>query len=344
MHGDDPKWIAPIRAADMRDLTGQGTFGQYAQLQMFLCEDEGRVLGRLAAIYNPRLPGTGQIGYFESVDDPQVLGSLLEVACPWLKARGATEIWGPMNGGAHRTHRFMTKGFETEPFLFEPRNPSYYPSLFEANGFEAFKHWHSYELSASMIQTLVKRLARAVKRAADRHTIVPFEMKAPDLPRLHGILDRVWTGHPGYAPMQPDEFLETYGGLVAITVAPYLGVVENAAGADIAIGLCYPDFAEEVRALRGDASGWAAWMGQGLPNRLIMHTVAVVPEERGAGPSMLIIDHAAKHLAGDGFDQVVVALVVDTFKLFSRFAKPTRDYALYRRDPDLRGARASVSK
>jgi hypothetical protein len=130
--------------------------------------------------------------------------------------------------------------------------------------------------------------------------------------------------------MGADEFLENYGGLLAITVAPYLGVLENAAGDDMAIGLCYPDFAAEVRALQGDASGWAGWMGQGLPNRLIMHTVAVVPEERGVGPAMLIIDHAAKHLASDGFEEVVVALVVDTFKLFSRFAAPTREYALYR--------------
>ena len=52
-----------------------------------------------------------------------------------------------VGGWAHRLHRFMVRGFERAPFLFEPRNPPYYPRLFEANGFAPVHRWYSYEIS-----------------------------------------------------------------------------------------------------------------------------------------------------------------------------------------------------
>jgi GNAT superfamily N-acetyltransferase len=332
LHAGDPTWIPPLRQVLVRDLLGQGCFGRYAETQMILCEHAGQVVGRCTAVHNPRLPGIGQVGLFEGEDDEAILPSLLEVALPWLAERGAAEVWGPIDGGAHRTHRLMTQGFDRDPFLFEPRNPAHYPRLFEAAGFVPFHRWHSYELDPQLVRGLASRFERAVARALRTRTRELFDLSDPDLfPRLHRILDRVWSGHPGYAHLDLDEFVETYGGIVAVNPPEYLGVVKDEAGADVALGLCYPDFAAEVRALAGDASGWGSWAGGDLPRRLVLHSVAVVPEERGGGAAILIVDHAANRLLADGFEQVIVAMVTETFGLFDKFAQPTRSYALYRR-------------
>src|SRR2546430_17312762 len=109
-------------------------------MRLSLCTEGGRVRGRAAASVNRRLRDAthapiGQVGFFEAEDDDAVAKSLLDAALAWLGGEGARSAWGPMNGGGHPAHRLMTKGVEPAPFLFEPRNPPYYPRLFEACGF-----------------------------------------------------------------------------------------------------------------------------------------------------------------------------------------------------------------
>jgi hypothetical protein len=173
-----------------------------------------------------------------------------------------------------------------------------------------------------------------VERSLRTRTIVPFDLSDPAvMPRLHRLLDRVWEGHVGYTHLDLDEFVECYGGILQINPPKYLGVITSEKGEDLALGLSYPDYAAEVRALNGDASGWASWVGKTpLPRQLVMHTMAAVPGERGGGSAILIVDHAGRCLQEDGFEGAIVALVTEELKLFDRFAEPTREYALYRRE------------
>src|SRR5262245_24849914 len=111
LNANDPKWIPPTRARLQQELTGADAFGRYGRIQMFGCENEGRLVGRIAAIVNPKLIDAaghpvGQVGYFESIDDAQVASILFDGAFAWLRAAGARQVLGPMNGGPHRTHRF----------------------------------------------------------------------------------------------------------------------------------------------------------------------------------------------------------------------------------------------
>lgn len=330
IEGTDPFRVPPLRAQEAAHLGGVDPFARYGELRAILCRDGDELVGRCAAIHNPRLPEVGQIGYFASVDEPAVLESMLALATPWLAARGARRLVGPMNGGAHRPHRLLVRGFEREPFLFEPRNPPYYPRLFESVGFRPVHRWSSYEFAPERIAALRERLGPATSRAARGHSVVPFALEDPDvLRRLHRLLDRVWAGHVGYAPLDLDEFVACYGGVLDLVPPGYLGVIANARGDDVAIGLSYEDRAAEVRALAGDVRGWGSWKGAPRARRLVLHTMAAVPEERGAGTGLLIVDHAARLLLRDGYEEVVVALVTESLPLFARFAAPTREYVLY---------------
>src|SRR5688572_12813091 len=139
IYRDDPIWIPPLREQVFHELSGASAFSRYGRTRLFLCEEGGRVAGRIAAIVNPKLVDRngsllGQLGYFECIDDTAVAESLIGAGIEWLKSAGVREVIGPMNGGAHRSHRFLTRGFDREPFLFEPRNPRYYPRLFEQCG------------------------------------------------------------------------------------------------------------------------------------------------------------------------------------------------------------------
>jgi hypothetical protein len=59
LNRQDPRWIPPMRARLRQELTGQDAFGRYGRMQLFGCESDGRLVGRIAAIINPRLLDPG---------------------------------------------------------------------------------------------------------------------------------------------------------------------------------------------------------------------------------------------------------------------------------------------
>jgi hypothetical protein len=340
----DPRWIPPIRARLQQELTGADAFGKYGRLQLFGCESNGKLTGRLAAIVNPRLLDSdghpvGQVGYFEAIDDVEVAGVLFDSAFAWLRAEGARQVWGPMNGGAHRTHRFMTAGFDQDPFLFEPRNPPYYPRLFQHHGFAPVHTWYSIDTtSAHLKQALSElRLLRVRKGTLERYELVRSDPAdaATVLQQLYGLLDGMWTGHTGYASLEFPEFVEVFGpALSLMRVGSILQAVDRTTGRVVGCGFSFPDYADEVRALNGDASAWGAWLhNRALPRRVVLHTVGLTPEARGTGVVGWLTREMLQYCA-DNYQEGVMAVIVQEWGALQKVAPATRAYALYARQLD----------
>jgi hypothetical protein len=336
---DHPATILPLRQALALELSGQSAFARHGRQQLFVADVGGRAVGRIAALVNTDLrDGSGapwgQLGYFEAPDDQAIANALFEAGAAWLRKQGARRLYAPMNGGAHRLHRLMVRGFERAPFLFEPRNPAYYPRLFEAWGLAPKHRWMSYELARPEVLALGRRFGRVLQGRPPPGTIDvvdPRDLSAV-LGRLHHLLDGFWRNHVGYASLALDEFAEVFAGALAIMTPRNLGFLAHE-GRDVGCAFMYPDWADEARALAGDATGWAAWMArQPAPraSRLIMHTLALLPEARFSSAGLALLAHGLGLFEADGFDELLVALVVDGL-LTRQLGPPTREYALYER-------------
>jgi GNAT superfamily N-acetyltransferase len=341
LNAGDPQWIPPIRARLQQELTGADAFGRYGRMKLFGCESAGRLVGRVAAIVNPRLldPGghpVGQVGYFESIDDAEVALVLFDAAFDWLRATGAHQVWGPMNGGAHRTHRFITDGFERDPYLFEPRNPRHYPRLFESAGFSPRYTWYSVDVTSEQLRTSLANLPMLRVRPEARRR---FELERVDpsdaatvLRRLHALLDAMWTGHIGYTPLELAEFVEIFAPALSLMTPGDMHIaIDRSVGRDVGCAFTYPDYAAEVRSLNGDATSWGHWRkGGSRPRRLVLHTMAAAPEVRRTGIASALlrtpIENCVEH-----YEQGVFAIVVQELGALQKLGPPTRRYALYGR-------------
>jgi hypothetical protein len=337
VYADDPLWIPPLRQQILHELSDAGAFARYGRRQLFLCEADGKPAGRIAASVNPRLvdgSGTaiGQLGYFECVNDPGVAAALVQAGVAWLRSQGCADIVGPMNGGAHRTHRLMTRGFDRDPFLFEPRNPSYYPALFEGCGFTPVHRWFGYEFDRPRAEELNAQFDRVLGRRPPACEIVEVPLDRLDeiVGRVYRLLDGCWEGHVGYARLDLPEFAEVFGGALSIMRTGNVSVsVQD--GRDVGFTLIYPDYADDVRALDGDASGWGRWLGGSRPTRFVLHTAALIPEARTGSAALAQVAWGVRGALTGGFEKVVVALAVEGF--VSRIGEQTREYALYSYSP-----------
>jgi GNAT superfamily N-acetyltransferase len=350
---DDPGWVGSLSEAG--ELSSEGAFSRHADRHLLMCEQGGEVVGRIAAILNPRVRDAsdavvGQLGYFEAIDDEKVAAALIEAAIAWLAPRGAREVWGPLNGGSHRSHRLMTDGFQSAPFLFEPRTPPYYVRHFEQSGFRPFYTWQSYEFDADAVATLRQKLARMVARGLRQgFCIEQPEMVDPAaiLNRLYRIVNATWSGHTAFGTIDPDEFTEAFAPLLPLITGRYVAFCVHE-GRDVGMAFMYPDYIDEVRALNGDATSWGSWVtrssvtaanGQGtvltpsLPEtrRLVLHSVAVLPEYRRTAAPAMLTQCGLDHVEEAGYEKTIVALVNETWKTFAKVAAPPRAYALYRR-------------
>ena len=140
------------------------------------------------------------------MDDYDAAEGLLTSAVEWLYHRhGLKRIWGPLDFDIWHGYRFMTRGFERQPFLGEPRNQRYYPAFFERFGFTVKAEWDSLEVTGP------ERIANMIVRGAKRFQLLKdrgyrFEsMTATSLggsdDRLHDMLTRTFSGFLGFTPL-----------------------------------------------------------------------------------------------------------------------------------------------
>jgi hypothetical protein len=337
LNADDPEWIPPLRQPLRRELLGQDALGQYAQMRRFGCEDGGALVGRVVAIVNPRLLDpdgavVGQLGYFECIDEIAVAQGLFDAGLSWLREQGVRRVLAPMNGGAHRMHRLMTRGFERDAFFLEPRNPPYYPRLFEACGLRAKHRWFTYELGPEDLQRVGSAMRAYARRMPTSYVLVSLDPRDPValLARIHPILDAMWRGREGYTSFDLAEFTECMSGLLSLMQHGDTAVMHDTqSGTDVGCGLMYPDYAAQIRALQGNASSWGTWLGQTAARRLVLHTVAMSEEGRWTGAAADLVREGIDRICAAGNDSFLIALVTEAWPLFNRFSAPSREYTLY---------------
>lgn len=334
LRAGDSDYVPPFRSTALAEVAGGAVPG--GAIQPFICRRGADAVGRVAALVHPGLVDgegrpIGQVGFYECADDPAAAAALFEAALGWLRARGCARAVGPMNGGAHRAHRLLVDGYGADPYLFEPRTPPRYVAHFEAAGFAPFFRWTSHEPDRGAVAALAGRFERVGERRGFRLSPVVSRDPSEVLPRLHPLLDRAWAGYPGYVPFSLEELGMLFGPLLCVLPAGHLYLVQDGGGRDVGFGYMIPDWIAEVRALRGDASGWGSWLGGPLPKRVVMHTMALAPEARH-GTAVAALAAVGLRIALEaGYERFLMALTREDFRAHVRHLPATRRYALYGR-------------
>lgn len=169
-----PLWVPPIRRDIKTRLDREKhPFHQHSDVDFFLAERNGEVLGRIAVIENnPYNKYHGkrqaQFYFFECVEDLDVARGLFEIAYDWARERNLNQIVGPKGLGPLDGYGMLVEGYEFRPAMTMMNyNPPYYPAFMHALGFQKEVDFVSCYLSAEKIK-LQERVHRIVERAAKR--------------------------------------------------------------------------------------------------------------------------------------------------------------------------------
>jgi len=214
LYRDDPYWVPQPRIA-VKDLLDRAKHPYYAnaEVEFFLARQNGRVVGRIAAIIDRahnrvHEENAGFFGFFESVNDLEVTRALLSRARQWVFERGARFIRGPVNPSTNYECGMLIDGFDSSPMVMMTYNPPYYPALMDQVGLRKAKDLLAYLSNSQKIE--MKKIERVADRVLATHgvTVRTINMKDfnGEVERVWEVYSKAWSRNWGYVPMTREEF------------------------------------------------------------------------------------------------------------------------------------------
>jgi GNAT superfamily N-acetyltransferase len=248
LYKDDPNWVPPL-VMERRDFLDpkKNAWFEFGSVELFLARRGGKVVGRVAAVNDPRYnqfheTQVGWFGMFECVDDVDVARALLDAAAGWLKSQGFGQMMGPANFSSNYEFAALAEGFDSPPVVMMPYNPRYYLALYEACGLSKAKDLYAWEHSSAVPPP--EKVARIAEKMRQREGIVVRPVRLEDyeaeVRRIKDIYNAAWEKNWGFVPMTEREFDQMAKEMKAI-VKPELLLIAEVNGEPVAFSMTIPD-------------------------------------------------------------------------------------------------------
>jgi hypothetical protein len=253
----DPHWIPQLRLTERQRLSpAHNPFFEHADVDLFLAQRDGRVVGRIAAI-DDRLhnethhDNTAMFGFFEA-DDAEAARALLAAAEAWARARGRTQVRGPINLSLNESAGLLVDGFDADPMVMMPHNPPEYAAYIESAGYRKAKDLFAwlYDLERE-VPPVVSRLAARL-RERERLVVRPIDVRefTREVERLRLIYCSAWEQNWGFVAPTPAEFRRLASELKPI-FDPRCAVCVEVDGRPVACAIAIPDINQVLKGTSG---------------------------------------------------------------------------------------------
>jgi hypothetical protein len=356
LYRDDPNWVPPLLSTAYENVdTEKNPFYEFARLALFTAWRGDRLVGRIAAIDNPRHNQThddkvGFFGFFEAEDDVETAQALFNAAGDWLRARGKDAMRGPANPSVNGEYGLLVDRFDCPPVILLPYNPPYYVDLVEGAGFEkAMDLWVWYVLTSVFggvkADQLPQKLMRVVQAVRKRYG---YTIRTPNLRDLDNEVEKLkkvyreaWETNWGAVPLTDSEIEHMVATLKLIADLDLIFFVEDREGDIAGIAITLPDLNQALL---------KAYPRPGVPEpltllKLLWHwkvrrcvkgvhamVLGVLEPHRGRGVDALMIYETARVGLGKGYEWAEMGWVLETNDMMIRGAEMMRGerYKTYR--------------
>ena len=267
LHGHDPAWVPPLRFAVYDRLSRRHPASAHQRWALWTAHRHGKLLGRIGACRDTLFDEhQGErwawVGFFDCVDDPEVAGSLFDVALDWSRREGAELAVGPGNFTTNDEIGLLVEGFEHPAVLMTPENPRYYEQLWEGAGWEQAMDLYGYQFFRDDT-SLSDRQRRALERLRERSHVEVREMRKGDfeteLATFFELYNAIWEQNWGFAPM-PEAEVRHLGKQLRPLLNPRYAFALERDGKPIGVCLAVPDANRvmvNIRSGRLLPTGWA---------------------------------------------------------------------------------------
>ncbi len=257
IYRSDRNWVPPLKGEEYKlHNFEKHPFWQHARSKYFLAVDKGKLLGRIAAIIDPRFidfqeMNIGYFGFFECIENQKIANSLFEAAAKWLKEQGVESAIGPMNPSTNYTCGLLVDGFDSPPMVMMTYNPPYYAKLVEDAGLVKEKDLWAWLVDTPEIPPRLEKVANyAIKRGNFTIRKLDFSNLEQEVESILKVYNSAWERNWGFVPMTESEFRLTAKDMKMVADRDLVFVAE-ADGKPVGFSLALPDVNQALIHNRG---------------------------------------------------------------------------------------------
>lgn len=334
IYHNSPFWAPPIWREEKNAYTAEkNVILANSEFRLFLARDDrGRERGRCLAYvdhgfnsyYNTRI---GFFGAFESEDDDETAGLLLEACEVFLSSLGMTSIRGPINPVAE-CWGLLLEGYESVPVFMASYNPAYYHHLLTQLGYSKIKDLLAYQADTGKGYQIPQRFITFARTFSERRP--GFSVRRINMKNLIADAEAIWQitnialkDNWGYVPVDRDVMIDMVKRLKSILDPDAVWFVEKD-GKPVAYALGFPDINPVLRRIRGKLLPW------GLPillkarkncRRYRLFGLAVLPEFQSLGLDVLLYTCMNEVLAPRGIIMEANYILEDNLRIRNALEK-----------------------
>lgn len=257
IYKNDPNFACPLtRMVEETFDNRKNTFFKHGKAMRWVLLENNRPIGRIAAFIDFDKSEvfeqpTGNIGFFECINDKEAASVLFDQARDWLSAQGMEAMDGPANlGENYMNHGLLTMGFTQQGFGM-PYNPPYYLELFEHYGFKVYYEQYSYHLDYT--KPFPERFWKIAEWVAKKPQYSFRHFSWNEIDRFVNdfamVYDGAWRKHEHYKPLDKGE-LKAFIASSKLLLDPEFVWFAYADDQPIALFVMLPDFNQALRHLK----------------------------------------------------------------------------------------------
>lgn len=330
LYRNDPNWIPPL-LMNQKELLGykHHPFYDDAEIQTFLAMQDGRPVGRIAAIVNHahnrrHSERRGFFGFFESIDDGQVAAALFDAARRWFAERDIHQLRGPCNPSLNYECGLLVEGFDSAPFFMMTHNLPYYGRLIESCGFAKTQDLLAFYGNRDMIAHLDKKLAYIADQAVQRFNIVIRKLNRKRfvedvrtfLQLYNDSLGATW----GFVPLSEGE-IQHLAKSMRFLIEPDLAVFAEVDGKPIGAAFGLLDYNPRIKEMNGRLLplGFLKLItGHRQLKRMRVLSTNVIPEYQRWGVGLSLADEIKRQVIEWELDHIEFSWVLESNQLSRR--------------------------
>ncbi len=233
----------------------------YCTRKLWLAYKEGRVVGRIQAIVNPKYNATYgskhlRFGWFDFENDIEIAKALLDTATKWGKEQGMTKIHGPLAYNALGRQGMLCEGFENLPPTNCLYNYPYYIEFMDKLGYKKEMDWLQLKLNAS--QGAPDKLVRMSEILMKRYNLkfldiktVKGEAKKELAKKFFAAYNEAFKNVPNFVAFTDEEIEATGATYFKLLRDELTCIVIDEDGDIAAFGICFPSLSKSFQKAKG---------------------------------------------------------------------------------------------
>ncbi len=164
-----PGWVPPLYSDDKEVLDPkQNPAMSYCDTLYMLAWDGDKCVGRVAAIINHKYNDYAQVktarfGFFDAIDNLEVVRALTEFVENWAREQGMTKIVGPMGFTEEDPEGFIFMGFDENPTYGSYQNTPAMNEYMDTLGYGKELDWFVYKMD--IVKTMTPLYTKMFERA-----------------------------------------------------------------------------------------------------------------------------------------------------------------------------------